>query len=75
MDFNPYATEERREPHDSILDEIGPGSMTKASIVETLSDEFGERYIKVALSDLVTKGELEEHPEIDGAWRNPGVQD
>lgn len=74
MGFNPYATEERREPHDSILDEIGPGSMTKASVVDALSDEHEEKDVKVALSDLITEGDLKEHPEIDGAWMNPDAQ-
>lgn len=49
--------------------------MTKASVVAALSDEHDEQNVKVALSDLITEDELEEHPEIDGAWRNPGVQE
>lgn len=74
MGFNPYATEERREPHDSILDEIGPGSMTKSSVVDALEGEYDEQAVKIALSDLITEGELEEHPDFEGSWRNPDAQ-
>lgn len=50
-----------------LLDE--PGSRTKASLQEQLADEFEPTEVTRALGKLLHAGKVEEHPEIDGAYR------
>lgn len=59
--------EEADEPHQAILGLIGPGSKTKPAILREL-DDYSERELKHALADLIYTGQVEEHPEINGAY-------
>jgi hypothetical protein len=52
-----------------ILETIDPGSMTKATIVDQLTEDYSEREIKSELADMLVDDSLEEHPEIDGVYR------
>lgn len=47
----------------------GPGTRTKASLVSELEGEVEQIEVTRALGNLVVEGEVEEHPEIDGAYR------
>ncbi len=67
----PSEEPDRNDTRAGILEYIGPGSATKATLVDVLGDEHGETQVKVELMDLIDEGELVEHPEIDGAWMKP----
>lgn len=45
----------------------GGGSATKQTLAEEIDADDVD--VSRALGKLVTRGELEEHPEIDGAFR------
>lgn len=63
------ATEQDGDVHAAIIELLEPGSKKKGQIIDELGDEFGESEIKFALSDLLTSGEIEEHPGIENHWR------
>ena len=46
--------------------------MTIETIVDGLEEDYPRREVKVELSSMITDGELEEHPEIEGAYRISG---
>lgn len=46
----------------ALLDE--PGSRTKASLQDQLTDEFEPTEVTRALGKLLHAGEIEEHPEV-----------
>jgi len=50
-----------------LLDE--PGSRTKESLVAELDGEVDSTEVTRALGELLVSGEVEEHPEIAGAYR------
>lgn len=56
---------------EEILELVEPGSMTTSTIVTELSDDHSERQVKLEVVELITDGELEEHPEIDDVYRVP----
>lgn len=47
----------------------GPGTRTKDSLVSELEEEVEPTEVTRTLGNLVVEGEVEEHPEIDGAYR------
>lgn len=59
----------REEIHEEIASLVEPASMTSATIVEELGDRHSKREVKLAILDMRDEGRLEEHPEIDDAYR------
>ena len=54
---------------EEIRDLVAPASMPAETIVETLGEQYSKREVQLELVDMVTEGELEEHPDFDDAYR------
>jgi|GEM_PF-5912845 len=52
-----------------IIEFVQPGSMTTATIVDELANEYDEQDVKIAVVELLQEGSLEEHPQFDDVYR------
>jgi hypothetical protein len=59
------------ELRSAILELVEHGSMAPETIIDELAEQFENREIKLELVDMVSDGEIEEHPEIDDVYRTP----
>jgi len=64
-------TDALREAYQNLVELFHPGSMAKPTLMDALDEEYGydEQKSKMLLFNAHQDGIIEEHPNIEGAYR------